>query len=52
MIIFMCLIQVIARDEKIGHVNAMIKGVHDVITTHNANNNKHVQFGISPTGYL
>ncbi|MFA7612316.1 MAG: InlB B-repeat-containing protein [Acholeplasmataceae bacterium] len=36
--------------EKIGHVNAMIEGVHDVITTHNANNNKHVQFGISPTG--
>src|SRR5690554_3555496 len=40
----------LTEEQKISHVNDMVQMVHDEITTHNINNNKHVQFGISPTG--
>ncbi len=40
----------LSEADKRGHVNDMIEKVSNVLKTHNTNNNKFVQLGISPTG--
>ena len=38
-----------ANDRR-AHINDLIQGIHNRLKTFNTNNNRHVQFGISPTG--